>query len=69
MEGRFYREELQPVTITGNQVYKFEKVIRIIKKKGQSTQYLVWWLGWGPKYDSYISETEFQDIKGGVSTQ
>ena len=45
----------QPVTVTGDEVYKIEKVIRTIKK-GQPTQYLVRWLGWGPKYDSYIDE-------------
>ena len=41
VEGRFYREELQPVTVTGDEIYKIEKVIRTIKKKGQPTQYLV----------------------------
>ena len=69
VEGRFYREELQPVTVTGNEVYKIEKVIKTVRKKGQPIQYLVQWLGWGPKYDSYINEAELQNIRGGVSTQ
>ena len=69
VEGRFYREELQPVTVTGDEVYKIEKVIKTVRKKGQPTQYLVRWLGWGPKYDSYINEAELQNIRGGVSTQ
>ena len=69
VEGRFYREELQPVTVTGDEVYKIEKVITTVRKKGQPTQYLVRWLGWGPKYDSYINEAELQNIRGGVSTQ
>ena len=41
VEGRFYREELQPVTVTGDEVYKIEKVIKTVRKKGQPTQYLV----------------------------
>ena len=63
LEGRFYREELQLVTVTGDEVYKIEKVIRTIKKKGQPTQYLVRWLGWDPKYDSYINEAELMNIR------
>ena len=51
VEGRFYREELQPVTVTGDEVYKIDKMIKTIKKRGQPTQYP---LGWGPKFDSYI---------------
>ena len=69
VEGRFYREELQPVTVTGDEVYKIEKVIKTIKKRGQPTQYLVRWLGWGPKYDSYIDEAELMNIRGGEPTQ
>ena len=33
VEGRFYREELQPVTVTGDEVYRFEKVIKTVRKK------------------------------------
>ena len=33
LESRFYREELQPLTVTGDEVYKIEKVIRTIKKQ------------------------------------
>ena len=69
MEGRFYREELQSVNVRGDEVYKIEKVIKTVRKKGQPTQYLVWWLGWGPKCDSYINEAELQNIRGGVSPQ
>ena len=65
VEGRFYREELQPVTVTGDEIYKIEKVIKTIKKRGQPTQYLVRWLGWGPKFDSYIDEAVLKNIRGG----
>ena len=69
VEGRFYGVELQPVTVTGDEVYKIEKVIKTIKKRGQPTQFLVWWLGWGPKFDSYIDEAELQNIRGGAQAQ
>ena len=69
VEGRFYREELQPVTVTGDEVYKIEKVIKTLKKRGQPTQYLVPWLGWGPKFDGYIDEAELQNIRGGAQAQ
>ena len=69
VEGRFHREDLQPVTVTRDEVYKIEKKIRTIKKKGQPSQYLVRWLGWGPKDDSYIDEAELMNIRGGAPTQ
>ena len=43
--------------------------VKTVRKKGQPTQYLVRWLGWGPKYDSYINGAVLQNIRGGVSTQ
>ena len=45
VEGRFYREELQPVIVTGDEVYKIEKVIKTITKRGQPTPHSIWCSG------------------------
>ena len=66
VEGRFYEEELQPVTVGADDIYQIEKVISSRKRRGQPKEYLVKWLGWRPKFNSYISETELKNISGEV---
>ena len=62
VDGTFYPEELQPVTISGDTVYKIDKVLRSRTRKGQK-EYLVRWLGWPSKYDSWVTSADLQDIK------
>ena len=64
VDGRFYGEELQPVTVGEDEIYKIEKVIKERKPRGRPKEYLVRWLGWPAKYDSWISEAELKDIRG-----
>ena len=52
VEGRFYEEELQPVTVGADDIYQIEKVISSRKRR--------------PKFNSYISETELKNIRGEV---
>ena len=66
IEGRFYEEELQPVTVGADDIYQIEKVISSRKRRGQPKEYLVKWLGWRPKFNSYISETELKNVRGEV---
>ena len=66
VEGIFYKEELLPVTVGANDIYQTEKVISSRKRRGQPKEYLVKWLGWRPKFNSYISETELKNIRGEV---
>lgn len=51
IKGKFYEPELQKV-IPGD-VFKVEKVLKTRKKYGK-TQYLVRWLGYPPKFDSWV---------------
>ena len=47
-----------------DEIYKIEKVIKERKPRGRPKEYLVRWLGWPAKYDSWISEAELKDIRG-----
>lgn len=54
--GRFYEQELQGVV--PRDVFKVEKVLKTRKRKGRPKEYLVRWLRWPPKYDSWVTELE-----------
>ena len=49
-------------------MYLIERVLKSRKKAGQK-EYLVRWKGWGPKYDSWVSETDVKSINKTVSSQ
>src|SRR6188508_2835892 len=53
IKGKFYAEELQ--VVKENDVFKVEKVIKTRKRHGK-VEYLVRWLGYPPKFDSWVSE-------------
>ena len=42
-------------------VYFIDNIIKSRKKAGKK-EHLVRWKGWGPKYDSWISEADMQTI-------
>ena len=53
IKGRFYTEELQ--TVKGDEVFKIEKIIKTRRRHGK-VEYLVHWLGYPSKFDSWVTE-------------
>jgi hypothetical protein len=62
IEGTFYENELQKVLVNDDTVYKIEKILTKRKRKGKN-EYLVKWLGWPEKFNTYVSESELKDFK------
>ena len=57
----FYKDELQKITADPTGVYKIEKVLRHRKYKGKK-QFLVRWLFWPPKYDTWVDASELSTL-------
>ena len=54
VKGKFYAEELQKV-IRDPSLFEVEKVIRTRTKKVKK-EYLVRWMGYGPKHDTWVDD-------------
>lgn len=54
IKGNFYEQELQKVIKTDD-TFIIEKVLKSVKKNGK-TRYLVRWLGYPPKFDSWVDD-------------
>jgi len=57
IEGQFYQEELTPVRITKQTVYKIDKILDERVRRG-SREYLVLWQGYSKEFDSCIQYKE-----------
>ena len=57
LEGTFYSQDLQKVTVSDDDLYRVEKVL---KRKGDKL--LVRWKGWPDKYDSWIDEKDVKKL-------
>ena len=51
LQGTFYKQDLQKVTVTDDNIFRIEK---IVKRKGNKV--LVNWKGWPDKYNSWIEK-------------
>ena len=61
IESFFYEPELQLAYIGVEVLYKIEEVIKK-RKRNKITEVLVKWKGWPKIFNSWIPETELQDI-------
>ena len=53
IKGKFYAEELQKVKKGKDDIYEVEKVLKTRVRNGK-TEYLVRWMGYSPKFDSWV---------------
>lgn len=53
IQGRFYRQELQPV-MKKDDIYQVESILQTRVRRGR-TEYLVRWLGYPNKFDSWVT--------------
>ena len=52
VQGTFYSEELQKVTVEDDDLFRIEK---IVERKGDKV--LVRWKGWPGKYDTWLNKS------------
>ena len=57
VRGTFYKEDLQKVTVSDDDVFRVDK---IVKRKGDKV--LVHWKGWPDKYDSWIENRAIRKL-------
>ena len=61
IKGTFYRYELQKIDKSETDTFKIEKIIKRKKINGIK-HVLVKWLGWPDKFNSWVPETDVEDI-------
>ena len=57
LEGTFYKQDLQKVTVSLQDLFRIEK---IVKRKGDKV--LVQWKGWPDKYNSWLEKSDLQKL-------
>ena len=61
IESYFYEPELQIAYIDSDEIYKIEKILQK-RKRNRISEVLVKWKGWPDKFNSWIPESDLQDI-------
>jgi hypothetical protein len=54
--GRFYEDEIQPVTKEDGEEYIIERVLKTRRNKSGKIEYLVKWRGYDNKFNSWVDE-------------
>ena len=60
MKGTFYDKELQKV-VKEDDIYEVEKIVKK-RGKGKNLQYLVKWLGYPDKFNSWVPASDIKDL-------
>ena len=60
LQGTFYEKELQRI-IKHNDTYEIEKILKK-RGKGKNVKYLVKWLGYPNKFNSWVSDSEIKHL-------
>ena len=61
IDGQFYQEELTPVSVSKQTLFKIDKIIATRVRRGIK-EHKVRWLGYGPDYDSWIKASTIKKI-------
>ena len=61
IQGSFYEQELQKVKIAADHKFKIDRVISRKKVRGKA-MVLVRWLGWPPKFDTWVARSDVLDV-------
>ena len=57
IKGKFYTQELQKVSSSGNEHFAVDKILKTRRRDGK-VQYYVSWLGYPSKFNSWVNELE-----------
>jgi hypothetical protein len=57
IEGKFYEQEVQPITKDDDSTYIIDRVLKTRKINGK-TEYLIRWRGYGEKFDSWVDNIQ-----------
>ena len=61
IDGYFYEVELQKVTKDVDSVFRIEKILKQRGRRGRE-EYLVKWMGWPSKFNSWVQKNDIQMI-------
>ena len=61
LDGTFYEEELQKIRIGVDKAFKIEKILEQ-KRKGKKLMFYVTWVGWPPKFNTWIPAEDIIDV-------
>ena len=62
VDGRFYNNQLEKVQVDENTTYMIEKLLQKKTINGKPG-FIVRWLGWPERFDSWVSKSDLKEIK------